>query len=339
MPFSGNGTFSRLYSWGTDKLNAIPINSSRMDAEDDGFATGLSNCVTKDGQTTTTAAIPFALGATFGAAILPSTSDGAAIGSTAKQWSDLFMATGAVVNYGNGNYTITHSAGDLAFSGTVTLTNTGLHILDTNATHDLIISPGSNLTADRTFTLTTGDANRTLSLAGDLTTAAAFTTSGANTLTLTTTGATNVTLPTTGTLTDIETGTWTPVLTFATAGNLSVSYTSRFGSYMRIGSQVTLECTLTTSAFTHTTASGALQITGLPFASENASGQEWAAAVNYRGYTDAARPVVCAVIQSNSSVVVFSASGSGQTTNTVGTSEMPTGGTVTLRFVITYKKA
>ena len=40
----------------------------------------------------------------------------------------------------------------------------------------------------------------TVSLAGALTTAAAFTTAGANALTLTTTGATNVTLPTTGTL-------------------------------------------------------------------------------------------------------------------------------------------
>jgi hypothetical protein len=46
----------------------------------------------------------------------------------------------------------------------LTLPNTGLHLLDTNASHDLIIAPGSDLTADRTLTLTTGDADRTLSL-------------------------------------------------------------------------------------------------------------------------------------------------------------------------------
>ena len=46
----------------------------------------------------------------------------------------------------------------------ITIANTGLHILDTNATHDLIIAPGSDLTADRTLTLTTGDASRTLSI-------------------------------------------------------------------------------------------------------------------------------------------------------------------------------
>jgi hypothetical protein len=59
LAFNGAGTFLRLYSWTQDKLNAIKINASRMDAEMDGFATGLSNCITKDGQTTITANIPF----------------------------------------------------------------------------------------------------------------------------------------------------------------------------------------------------------------------------------------------------------------------------------------
>jgi hypothetical protein len=47
---------------------------------------------------------------------------------------------------------------------TLTLANTGLHLLDTNASHDLIIAPGSNLTDDRTLTVTTGDANVILDL-------------------------------------------------------------------------------------------------------------------------------------------------------------------------------
>jgi hypothetical protein len=53
--------------------------------------------------------------------------------------------------------------------GSLTLSNTGLHLLDTNATHDLIIAPGSNLTADRTLTITTGDADRTLTLSANVT--------------------------------------------------------------------------------------------------------------------------------------------------------------------------
>jgi hypothetical protein len=71
---------------------------------------------------------------------------------------------------------------------------------DTNQSHYLYLTPGSNITADRTVTITTGDADRTIDIAGNLTLAAGFTTSGANALTLTTTGSTNVTLPTTGTI-------------------------------------------------------------------------------------------------------------------------------------------
>lgn len=86
------------------------------------------------------------------------------------------------------------------FSADQTFPNNGIHILDTNASHDLVIVAGSDLTADRILTITTGDAARTVTLSGALTIAADFITSGANSLTLTTTGATNVTLPTTGTL-------------------------------------------------------------------------------------------------------------------------------------------
>lgn len=51
----------------------------------------------------------------------------------------------------------------------VELSNTGLTIDDTDASHQLSIIPGSNLTADRTLTVNTGDANRALTLAGDAT--------------------------------------------------------------------------------------------------------------------------------------------------------------------------
>lgn len=53
--------------------------------------------------------------------------------------------------------------------GTATLSNTGLKILDTNASHSLGIVPGSNLTADRTFTIATGDSDRILTMSGNAT--------------------------------------------------------------------------------------------------------------------------------------------------------------------------
>lgn len=134
---------------------------------------------------------------------------------------------------------------------TLTLPNTGLHILDTNATHDLIIVPGSNLTADRNFTITTGDAARTLTLAGDLST------SGANNLILTTTGATNVTLPTSGTLVNdavttlsslvsvgtITTGVWNATDIAVTAGGTGLSAISALSIWVANSANTITEVT------------------------------------------------------------------------------------------------
>jgi len=58
MPFNGSGVFTRVYNWVNDAAAAINITASRVDTEDDGFATGLSNCICKDGQTTITANLP-----------------------------------------------------------------------------------------------------------------------------------------------------------------------------------------------------------------------------------------------------------------------------------------
>ena len=47
----------------------------------------------------------------------PTTSDGIALGTTSKMWSDLFLASGAVVNFNNGDVTATHSANTLTIAG------------------------------------------------------------------------------------------------------------------------------------------------------------------------------------------------------------------------------
>jgi hypothetical protein len=62
LAFNGSGVFNRVHNWVTDKAGAVAVTASRMDAEDDGMATGLSTCLLKDGQQTATARIPFALG-------------------------------------------------------------------------------------------------------------------------------------------------------------------------------------------------------------------------------------------------------------------------------------
>ena len=60
MAFNGSGVFNRLYTWVNDAAANIKIRADRMDNEMNGFATGLSTCITKDGQTTVTANLPMA---------------------------------------------------------------------------------------------------------------------------------------------------------------------------------------------------------------------------------------------------------------------------------------
>lgn len=48
--FNGSGTFVRSYNWQQDAANNVDISAPRMDTEDNGFASGLSLCVTRDGQ-------------------------------------------------------------------------------------------------------------------------------------------------------------------------------------------------------------------------------------------------------------------------------------------------
>jgi hypothetical protein len=67
---------------------------------------------------------------------------------------------------------------------------------------------------------------------------------------------------------------WTPTLSFATAGDLSVAYVTQTGFYLRIGNLVLYSFALTATP-TYTTASGSVQIGGLPFTT--------ASSVNYLG--------------------------------------------------------
>jgi len=56
----------------------------------------------------------------------PTVSDGVSLGSTALMWSDLFLASGAVVNFNNGNVVLTHTAGILTMgTGEMRITTIG----------------------------------------------------------------------------------------------------------------------------------------------------------------------------------------------------------------------
>lgn len=58
MAFNGSGVFFRLYSWVTDAANGIPITPARVDGDANDIAAGLTNCVTRNGQSPPTANLP-----------------------------------------------------------------------------------------------------------------------------------------------------------------------------------------------------------------------------------------------------------------------------------------
>lgn len=153
----------------------------------------------------------------------------------------------------------------------VLLNNTGL-VVKGGSANALTIKPGSTLSTGRTLTVTTGDADRLISIAGDLTTAGAFTTagtfttagafttSGGNALTLTTTAPTNVTLPTSGTLLTAASGTLTPTVTFGGA-SVGVTYSNNTCAYTTIANRVIFTCTVILTNKGSSTGIAALAIT------------------------------------------------------------------------------
>lgn len=98
MPFNGSGTFTRVYSWVADLANGLFITASRMDADTNDIAAGLSDCITRDGQSPATADLPMG-GHNFTGLSSATTTDGAAtLGQlqTAQSLTQTGLATFAV---------------------------------------------------------------------------------------------------------------------------------------------------------------------------------------------------------------------------------------------------
>ncbi len=132
------------------------------------------------------------------------------------------------------------------------------------------------------------------------------------------------------------TGTWTPVITFATAGDLSVAYTTQLGTFRKVGNRVSLSLNLTTSTFTHTTASGNVQITGIPFDVDGTF--IFTGALTWSGITKAnfTSMQIRSRTADGDDRFVVQACGSAQTTTPITTGDMPTGGTVIFNANVEY---
>jgi hypothetical protein len=87
----------------------------------------------------------------FSSDILPTTSDGAAIGSTSLEWSDLYLADGGVIYFGDDqDINITHVAdsglttsGNFTVTGDLTVTGDDI-TMGTNTSGAALIADGTN---------------------------------------------------------------------------------------------------------------------------------------------------------------------------------------------------
>lgn len=84
---------------------------------------------------------------TVGTSLVATTDDGATLGDATHNFSDLFLASGALINYANGNAVITHSSGILTVStGDLRVTTAGTN------TASVVTVGGTQTLASKTLT-------------------------------------------------------------------------------------------------------------------------------------------------------------------------------------------
>ncbi len=78
----------------------------------------------------------------------PTTNDGAPLGSTSKQWSDLFLAEGGVINWDNGDATLTQAGNVVTLAGAVLAADVGTSTATTASAGDASTKVATTAYAD-----------------------------------------------------------------------------------------------------------------------------------------------------------------------------------------------
>lgn len=137
-------------------------------------------------------------------------------------------------------------------------------------------------------------------------------------------------------LAQYDEGTWTPVFTFNTPGDLALSSVTANATYTKIGRLVSLICDYTFTP-TFTTASGQAKITGIPFAN---SAQVTTSSVMTNGNTvtyPAGTTTILGQLPASTITNIFLyGAGSGVALAAVNATNFTSGSPVTLHFEVTY---
>lgn len=134
------------------------------------------------------------------------------------------------------------------------------------------------------------------------------------------------------TLDDYEEGTWTPVATFATPGDLNVVYSGQSGNYVKVGKHVTINFVIVTTTWTFTTASGAFIVTGMPFAGTSTN----EGCLTFQGVTSTFTNFNLMVGQSSNSGMNIYGSASAAGYNSLTTANFTTTSNITIFGTLTY---
>lgn len=129
-----------------------------------------------------------------------------------------------------------------------------------------------------------------------------------------------------------ERGLWTPEITFATPGDVSVAYSTQRGFYVRMGMLCWIEFVIvTTTSFTWSTASGNLQVTNLPYTSYGDTNTYGAGTVYaYSNINRTNFTQLGAFANPDSTYIAFSIDGIGQGHDNVKATDMTSGTATTL---------
>ena len=128
---------------------------------------------------------------------------------------------------------------------------------------------------------------------------------------------------------------WTPAVTFATPGDVSVSYSSRTGYYSRVGNIVSAHFAITGANPTFTTASGNLQITGLPFSANTNIGAMGSCQFQSSTFP-AGTTSIYLRLAANTSAILVGTSGSAVAAAFMTTTQVLTGVNISMVGSITY---
>ena len=129
--------------------------------------------------------------------------------------------------------------------------------------------------------------------------------------------------------------TWTPYFAYAVPGDSTFAYSVQSGNCLKIGRLITVNFRIS-AVTTFSTASGALSIIGLPYASLNYNGQFFTGNTLWAGITKASYTNVTLRISAGATSIQFLASGSGVTSAAIQASDTPTGGTLNFIGSISY---